>query len=153
MKRAIFMKGLILSALCALVLTFASCADVNGLHNQEAAKVTFVFTNFVAAEDGEYTLPGNFNNWNNEKVVITLKEGEGTSSAITIKDANIKFSLVRAKSWLRAWFPAIKGNAIDENTAGTPYHNFYLDGLNLNAGELTIIVDGSDATKVVPTVK
>ncbi|MBQ6782001.1 MAG: hypothetical protein IJP62_12370 [Treponema sp.] len=153
MKRTIFIKGLIFTALCALVLTLTSCADINGLHNQQAAKVTFVFTNFAAIEDGEYTLPGNFNSWDNETTAITIKSGEGTSSAITIKDANIKFSIVKPKSWLRAWYPAVKGNAIDENSAGTPYWNFYIDGLDLNAGELTLIIDGTNTAKVVPTVK
>ena len=69
------------SLLLALALIFAvvftACADANGLHNQTAADVTFVFKNFGSIS-GDYTIPGNFNNWDNSKSMISMKDGNGS---------------------------------------------------------------------------
>ena len=76
-NKLFFMLSLLLSGL------FLSCANANGLHNQTAADVTFVFKNF-ADISGDYTIPGNFNDWDYSKSLITMKNGNGTSSPITI---------------------------------------------------------------------
>ena len=82
-----------------------------------------------------------------------MKNGEGTSNPIVISKANIEFTLIETNDagWLRKWYPAVKGNGVDRGTAGHPYQNFYIDGLDLSAGEITLIIDGSDlaATPVV----
>ena len=131
------------------------CADANGLHNQTAAKVTFVFSNFSDIS-GDYTIPGNFNKWDNSKSLITMKNGEGTSSVITISDSNIEFTLIPVKdsSWRRPWYKKgeLEGNGADRGTAGNPNQNFYIDGLDLNSGEITLVIDGSTVT-AVPRVK
>lgn len=140
-----FMLSLLLSGL------FLSCANANGLHNQTAADVTFVFKNF-ADISGDYTIPGNFNDWDYSKSLITMKNGNGTSSPITISKSNIEFTLILTgdSSWLRLWYSAgsLEGNGVDRGTAGSPYQNFYIDGLDLNAGEITLVIDGSDVTAV-----
>lgn len=131
------------------VLLFSACADATGLHNQTAASVTFVFKNFGGIS-GDYTIPGSFNDWDNSKTLITMKDGNGTSTPITISSANIEFTLIQTgdSGWLRPWFSAgvLEGNGVDRGTAGTPYQNFYIDALDLNAGEITLLMDGSDLT-------
>lgn len=128
-----------LSIIACLLLCIFGCADVNGLHNQEAAMVTFVFKNFPETVDGEYTIPGNFNNWDNTKSTIKLTAGNGSSTPIVISVSNIQFSLVKVKDWERIWYPAVEGNGSDAGTM----HNFYIDGLDLSAGEITLVIDGS----------
>lgn len=146
---------------CLLVLIFAalfitSCADPNGLHNQESTTLTFVFTNFTAAEDGDYSIPGGFLSgygWtDNSNVDITLKDGEGTSTEIITINSDVKFTLVPANNdaWPRAWYPAIKGNAVDESQ-GNKYHNFWVGGIPMGTNA-TILVDGS-TMPVTITVK
>lgn len=131
------------------VLSLSGCANANGLHNQTAAKVTFKFVNFGSIS-GDYTIPGNFNDWDYIKTLITMKEGNGTSSTITISKANIEFTLIQTgdAGWLRPWYSkgVLEGNGVDRGTAGNPYQNFYIDGLDLNAGEITLVIDGSDVT-------
>ena len=79
-----------------------------------------------------------------------MKEGNGTSSTITISKANIEFTLIQTgdAGWLRPWYSkgVLEGNGVDRGTAGNPYQNFYIDGLDLNAGEITLVIDGSDVT-------
>ena len=141
------------SLLLALALIFAvvftACADANDLHNQTAADVTFVFKNFGSIS-GDYTIPGNFNNWDNSKSMISMKDGNGSSAPVTISSANIEFTLIQTgdSGWLRPWFSAgvLEGNGVDRGTAGNPYQNFYIDGLDLNSGEITLVIDGSDVT-------
>lgn len=146
MKKNIFktIKTVLLTLAAASPLLLTACADSNGLHNQHSAAVTFVFQNFTGAEDGSYAIPGNFNEWDNTQNNITIKNGNGTSSEITITEANIQFTLVPVDSWTRAWYPATEGNGNDGTQ--NKYHNFYIDGLNLDAGEITITIDGSEET-------
>ena len=149
-------KRISLSVIVIVAALFAlnSCADANGLHNQTAAKITFVFKNF-ASISGDYTIPGNFNDWDYSKSLITMQDGNGTSSPITVSNANIEFTLIQTgdSGWLRPWYTAgvLEGNGVDRGTAGSPYQNFYIDALDLNAGELILVIDGADivATPVV----
>lgn len=136
-----------IAVVCASAF-FTGCPDPNGLHNQKAANVTFVFTNFSSAADGTYAIPGNFNNWTNTASDIVISGGEGTSSAISVAESNIQFSLVPVKEWTRPWYPEIKGNGSD----GGVMQNFYIDGLNLDLEEITIVIDGSSGTGT-PAVK
>ena len=140
--------------LLALATSVTSCARADGLHNQTAAKITFVFKNFGSIS-GDYTIPGSFNDWDNSKSLITMKDGNGTSSEIVVSNANIEFTLIQTgdSGWLRPWYTAgvLEGNGVDRGTAGNPYQNFYIDALDLNAGEIVLIIDGADivATPVV----
>ena len=140
----------LISALLLLIcvdFTLTSCADAEGLHNQTAAKITFEFRNF-ADISGDYTIPGNFNDWDNSKSLITMKDGNGTSEAITVSNVNIEFTLIQTgdSGWLRPWYTAgvLEGNGVDRGTAGNPFQNFYINALDLNAGEITLIIDGAD---------
>lgn len=130
-----------LSIIACLLLCLFGCADVNGLHNQEAAMVTFVFKNFPETVDGEYSIPGNFNNWDNTQSTIKLTAGNGSSTPIVISVSNIQFSLVKVNDWNRVWYPAVEGNGSDQGQM----RNFYIDGLDLSAGEITLVIDGSAA--------
>ena len=94
--------------------------------------------------DGEYTIPGNFNNWDNTQSTIKLTAGNGSSTPIVISASNIQFSLVKVNDWNRVWYPAVEGNGSDPSAAGK-MHNFYIDGLDLSAGEITLVIDGSAA--------
>jgi hypothetical protein len=147
-------KALTVLILISAALLISACADANGLHNQTAAKITFVFKNFGSIS-GDYTIPGNFNSWDNSKSLINMKDGNGQSEPITISNVNIEFTLIQTgdSGWLRPWYSAgvLEGNGVDRGTAGNPYQNFYIDALDLNAGEITLIIDGSDliATPVV----
>ena len=147
-------KALTVLILISAALLISACADANGLHNQTAAKITFVFKNFGSIS-GDYTIPGNFNSWDNSKSLINMKDGNGQSEPITISNVNIEFTLIQTgdSGWLRPWYSAgvLEGNGVDRGTAGNPFQNFYIDALDLNAGEITLIIDGSDliATPVV----
>ena len=147
-------KALTVLILISAALLISACADANGLHNQTAAKITFVFKNFGSIS-GDYTIPGNFTSWDNSKSLINMKDGNGQSEPITISNVNIEFTLIQTgdSGWLRPWYSAgvLEGNGVDRGTAGNPYQNFYIDALDLNAGEITLIIDGSDliATPVV----
>lgn len=148
-KNMIRTMGTVLCA-CFLSLFAVSCADVNGLHNQSAAQVTFIFENMGDSISGNYTIPGNFNDWDNSVTLVTLEKGNGTSEAITVSKSNIQFTLIQTgdSGWLRTWYPDVKGNAADTGTAGAPYQNFYVDGLDLSAGEITILIDGSTGNAI-----
>ena len=153
MKKIRKLISALLLLLCA-AFTLTSCADAEGLHNQTAAKITFEFRNF-ADISGDYTIPGNFNDWDNSKSLITMKDGNGTSEAITVSNVNIEFTLIQTgdSGWLRPWYTAgvLEGNGVDRGTAGNPFQNFYINALDLNAGEITLIIDGADvvATPIV----
>lgn len=146
MKKIRKLISALLLLLC-VAFTLTSCADAEGLHNQTAAKITFEFRNF-ADISGDYTIPGNFNDWDNSKSLITMKDGNGTSEAITVSNVNIEFTLIQTgdSSWLRPWYTAgvLEGNGVDRGTAGNPFQNFYINALDLNAGEITLIIDGAD---------
>lgn len=141
-------KTALIALLLASPLFFTSCADSTGLHNQHSAQVTFIFQNFSGADDGSYSIPGNFNDWDNTEATITMKNGNGTSSEFTITEADIQFTLVPVGSWTRAWYPTSQGNGNDGTQ--NKYHNFYIDDLDLDAGEITITIDGS-ADTATPT--
>lgn len=138
-------------ALClASLLGLSSCADADGLHDQTALLVTFQFTGFGDGTDGDYSVPGNFDgsdNWDNTNIDVVMKDGEGTSSQISVTTSNIQFSLCPVNTWTRPWYKVgtLVGNGFD-NTTSDKYWNFYIDGLDLNAGETTILIDGSAGT-------
>jgi hypothetical protein len=127
------------AALLCAVSILAGCADATGLHNLKSSQVTFVFKNFTAAEDGDYSLPGSYQEtqWDNTETMIALKGGAGTSSAQTVGTTYITFTLVKTGSWTRAWYPSVTGNAAD----GSIYQNFYADSIPMGK-DVTITVDG-----------
>ncbi len=133
----------------ASLFGLSSCADADGLHDQNALQVTFVFTGFGDIS-GDYSIPGNFDDWDNSTTDITMKDGEGTSNAIAITESNIQFTLVPVNGWTRDWYVAgsVEGNGSDSGAM----RNFYIDGLDLNAGEATVLVDISSGT-AVPTLQ
>lgn len=141
--------------LFAISLLFASCPNPLGLHNQQAAQVVFVFQNFPESVDGDYSIPGHFSgsgdSWEVgiDETTIKMSKGFGESSPITCSNANIQFSLVKTgdAAWNRAWYQAgvFEGNGADKGK----FYNFYIDGINLSAGEIRIILDGS-VSPVVP---
>ena len=114
-------KALTVLILISAALLISACADANGLHNQTAAKITFVFKNFGSIS-GDYTIPGNFNSWDNSKSLINMKDGNGQSEPITISNVNIEFTLIQTgdSGWLRPWYSAgvLEGNGVDRGTAG-----------------------------------
>lgn len=140
MKRPIL--SFIAAAFAAAVL--AGCADANGLHNQEAAMVTFVFEN-VSAPDGAYSLPGEWQSapWDNTVAHLELTGGKGTSEPQTVTVSSFVFSLVPFNGWERPWYPAMKGNAWDTNSGGNQW-NFEITGLPLGQA-VTVTVDGSSS--------
>jgi hypothetical protein len=152
--------------ICVFMLGFfaTGCADANGLHNQEASYITIKFTNFKAAKDGTYSVPGGFINkddWSRSDYVytdtmITLKEGEGTTTVVQkciLKEFD--FSLVSVGSWQRSWYPTVKGNAYDPSTS--KYWNFGVWASGCGAVTLgvdaTIIVDGSTSPATLTLVQ
>ena len=126
------------------VLFVFGCADANGLHNQNAANVTFVFKNMGESIEGAYAVPGNFNNWDNSEVMVSMKGGSGTTAPVSIATPNIQFTLVKTGEWTRSWYPAVKGNGSD----GGVMQNFYIDALDLSAGEITLVIDGSSVPAI-----
>ncbi len=140
--------------LLSLVLVFSlgGCADEDGLHDQNALLVTMKFTGF-GDTSGEYSIPGNFggtSSWDNSNVDVVMKDGEGTSNQISVTISNIQFSLCPVNEWTRPWYQegVCEGNASDSGTMD----NFYYDGLDLSAGEVTLIIDASSGT-AVPVVE
>lgn len=156
MKKTFMKKLLTISAalLCslALTLTATSCADANGLHNQESSEVTFVFTNFKTAEDGDYSLPGDYSSttWDNTVTQVAIKDGEGTATPVTMCSTSTTFTLVKPNSWSRAWCTGTcYANAWDNDSAS--YCNFYVDGIPMGT-TATVTIDGS-TTPVTITVQ
>lgn len=143
-----FLLALVLPFCLAMTLT--SCADEDGLHDQNALQVTFEFTGFGDDISGSYSIPGNFDSWDNTTADVSLSKGAGTSEVIAISDSNIQFSLCPVGEWTRPWYieGAVEGNGSD----GGKMWNFYIDDLDLDAGEVTILVDASSGT-AVPVVK
>ncbi len=152
MKKGIIFKTILFTSVIALSgLFFTGCPDVNGLHNQQAANLTIVFTNFPDSVTGDYSIPGDFNgdeDWENgiDNIDIVMKNGEGTSNQFSVTATWIKFSRVKTKdtSWLRGWSSEVTGNAADNGK----YINFWAD-VDLSAGDITVTVDGSSGTAVV----
>ena len=141
--------GVVLSFM--MIFGLFSCADADGLHNQEAATVTFVFTNFPV-EDGSYSIPGEHNNWDNTSESVTIKGGEGTSSSVTVTSSSIEFTLVKKDNWLRPW--SKKDGTRDDtiNGAGREgadyYKNFLAEGITLGS-PVKVTIDGSTDTATV----
>ncbi len=138
-------------AMFAMMLSL-SMMDENGLHDQNALLVTMKFTGFGSVS-GNYSIPGNFDgtgSWDNTNVDVVLKDGEGTSNQIAVTVSNIQFSLCPVNEWTRPWYVegSVEGNASDGGTM----HNFYIDGLDLGAGEVTLVIDASSGT-AVPVVE
>lgn len=148
----------LLLALSALALSLCaySCADEEGLHDQSALMVTFEFSGFGEDVSGEYAIPGSFDGvadkWSHgvDGADVTLKNGSGTSSAIAVTGQNIQFSLCPVGEWTRPWYR--KGEVEGNGSDGGTMHNFYIDGLDLDAGEITLVIDASSGT-ATPVVK
>lgn len=155
MKKLIRIISMLFCAV-ALGLFVTGCADANGLHNQESSDVTIVFTNFTAASDGEYTLPGDYttgtgNTWTgNTTTMLTIKDGEGSiSTPIVATASELYFTLVKTGSWVRQWYPTVKANLLDHTTSDS-YQNFYV---SITMGtDVTITIDGSTSPATI-TVK
>ena len=146
-------KNLLLLLAALLALGLSSCADENGLHDQNALLVTFEFSGFGEDISGDYAVPGNFDGtdaWDNTNVDVVLKNGAGTSNPIAVTIQNIQFSLCPTGAWTRPWYKKgeVEGNGSDSGTM----HNFYIDGLDLDAGEITLVIDASSGT-ATPVVK
>lgn len=146
MKQIRYFVTVVFSIFCAAL--FFSCADANGLHDQNALVVTFKVVNFGSGVNGSFAIAGDFNGdetWevDNSAAVISLKGGDGVASqTYPVTSTWIKFTVCAAgdSAWSRAaWFPAVKGNAAE----GDNYWNFYIGDLDLSAGEATIVIDGS----------
>lgn len=155
MKKNIFMLAGTIFCF-ALSFIFTSCPSVNGLHNQNGSKVSFVFTGFPENISGEYSIPGDFNGdsaWENSisNIDVSMKNGEGTSNEFNVTSSWIKFTLIKTNdsSWNRPWYPDVKGNVEDTGTAGNPLQNFYIEGLEPGNGDFSIVIDGSSGTAVL----
>ncbi|WP_191014588.1 hypothetical protein [Treponema zioleckii] len=148
-KLGMAMFAMILSL--SMIFALVSCADENGLHDQNALLVTMKFTGFGSVS-GNYSIPGNFDgtgSWDNTNVDVVLKDGEGTSNQIAVTVSNIQFSLCPVNSWDRPW----NDNGINGNgSSDGKMQNFYIDGLDLGAGEVTLVIDASSGT-AVPVVE
>ena len=143
-------KNLFVLGLLSFMMIFGlfSCADADGLHNQEAATVTFVFTNFPV-EDGSYSIPGEHNNWDNTSESVTIKGGEGTSSSVTVTSSSIEFTLVKKDNWLRPWSKKDGGTINGAGKEGADYYrNFLAEGITLGS-PVKITIDGSTDTATV----
>ena len=148
MKNAVIMAFLAVCAMIFLAVMLVSCADANGLHNQEAATVTFKFTNFPIA-DGSYAIPGEHNSWDNTVELVTIKNGEGTSSSVSVTSSSLEFSLVKKDNWLRPWAKANGGTINGAGRTGADYYrNFLAEGITLGT-EVTVTIDGSTDTATV----
>lgn len=143
MKRTIKLSALILTAALCIALAITGCANPDGLHNLQSSTVIFVFKNFSTAQDGDYSIPGEHNNWDNTVAVITLKDGQGTSSPVTLPSTETKFSLCPVNEWTRPWFVAgtQEGNADDNGKM----QNFWVGGIPAGS-EVTVLIDGSSIT-------
>lgn len=146
-----------LLALLFLAIGLVSCADEDGLHDQSALQVTFEVTGLGDDVNGTYCVTGVFDDWSRD-YPITLTKGEGKSEQIPISISSFKFTVCDKtdSNWTRAWYPTYEGNQADENTSGNPYHNFYIENLDLDAGEITIVIspenlDGNG--RIEPKVK
>ena len=141
-----FSVGVIFSLV--MILGIVSCADVNGLHNQEAATLTFVFTNFPIS-DGSYSIPGDYNNWDNTSNAVTIKGGEGTSSTVTVTSSSVEFTLVKKDDWLRPWSKKDGGTIDGAGKEGADYNrNFLAEGITLGSS-VKVTIDGSTDTATV----
>ncbi len=128
---------------------FAGCADPNGLHNRQYSEVTFVFTNFTAAADGEYALPGDYQDpqWDNTVPAITIRGGEGSSTVQRVSRSETTFSLVPVNSWERGWVSAVHGNASDAGVM----RNFWIGSIPMGM-EVTVVIDGS-GQPAIPVIR
>ena len=146
-RRAIEVVFLLLASVF-IALAFTSCADANGLHNQEAAQLTFVFTNFPV-EDGSYSIPGDHNSWDNSTETISIKDGEGKSSAVKVTSTSIEFTLVKKDNWIRPWAKDDGGKIEGSGRIGKDIkRNFLIEDLDLSS-EITVTIDGSTPVATV----
>ena len=143
------------------IFAFASCADADGLHDQMALMVTFSFSGLGDSASGEYYVRGEFEDWKGSTTYsVSLSKGEGsTTTKAPVTKTAMKFTLCKNDTkWSRPWYVAseVEGNQADENTSGTPYWNFYIENLDLNAGEVTISVSSENLDengRLKPVVK
>lgn len=161
MRRISFIKNKMAAlslALCSLFVSalLTACPSADGLHNQPALMVTMEFTGF-GNTSGDYSIPGSFDGisdpWTRgmNNVDVVMKNGEGTTiNPIPVTASNIQFSLVPTGEWTRPWNTelGLEGNGSDKGVM----HNFYIDDLDLNAGEITLLIDASSGI-ATPTVK
>ncbi|MBQ9205927.1 MAG: hypothetical protein IJ158_04365 [Treponema sp.] len=141
-------KNLLLMIALFFAVGLSSCADVNGLHNQESSSVTFVFKNFPA-DNGAYALPGDHNDWDNTTEEITLTDGAGTSKTYTYTSSSLEFTLVKKGTWFRKWSKTDGGTIDGEGRTGTDKaRNFLIENIDLGS-DITITVDGSTPVATV----
>ena len=147
----------VLAILFALVLSLnlSSCADEDGLHDQNALMVKFDIKG-LGEVSGDYYVTGGFDSWGKNSPV-TLSNGYGTVEGIPVTETSTKFSICD-KNWNRAWYPEFEGNLADENSDGK-YWNFYIgsdkEPLKLSAGNATIEINPEyrdDEGRIVPQV-
>ena len=164
MRRISFIKNKMAAlslALCSLFVSalLTACPSADGLHNQPALMVTMEFTGF-GNTSGDYSIPGSFDGnegWTKgiSDVDVVMKNGSGISNPIPVISTWIKFSLCPKgdESWSRPWYEenVRAGNAADESAGGI-MRNFYIGDLDLNAGEITLLIDASSGT-ATPTIK
>ena len=134
-----FFLLLMISALFAFGLV--SCADEDGLHDQNALVVKFEISGLGDDVSGSYFVTGEFDDWK-QNYPVTLSKGAGSVEGIPLTITSMKFS-VCDENWGRAWYPTLEGNQADENSSGK-YWNFYIEGLELGAGEATIAISSDN---------
>ncbi len=148
MKKLTVIKEIFIVCLLSATLGLNSCADADGLHNQMAASVTFVFTNFPV-DDGDYSIPGSHNSWDNTQNNITIKDGEGTAAAVSVTTSSVEFTLVKKDNWLRPWAKSDGGTINGAGNEGADYYrNFLAEDISLGE-DVTVTIDGSTATATV----
>ena len=134
-----FLLALVLPFCLAMTLT--SCADEDGLHDQNALVVKFEISGLGDDVSGSYFVTGEFDGWK-QNYPVTLSKGAGSVEGIPLTITSMKFS-VCDKNWGRAWYPTLEGNQADENSSGK-YWNFYIEGLELGAGDATIAISSDN---------
>ena len=132
-------QNLLLSIAAAILLALglASCADEDGLHDQNALILKFEIKGLGDDVSGSYFVTGVFDDWK-QNYPVTLTKGAGSVEGIPLTISEMKFSVCDA-DWGRAWYPTYEGNQADENSNGK-YWNFSLENLDLGAGEATITI-------------
>lgn len=146
MRKSRIWNGKIKTAFLALLSTalcfVSSCADADGLHDQNALMVTFEFSGLGDDVGGSYIVTGDYDSWGlPESGAVTLSKGCGKTNQIAVSSANIVFTVCDA-NWKRGWYPALEGNSYDGGDA--KWHNFYINDLDLEAGEATIVVSSDN---------
>lgn len=124
------------------LFTLFSCADPQGLHNQEASSVIIKLEN-IPVSDGIFSIPGEHQSteWDNTTEDVIITDGSGETEVYLITKSSFQFSLVPVESWDRPWYPEMKANFYDYASGGKQW-NFQVVGMPLGK-EVLITIDGS----------